>query len=71
VDWLLIVVGLLFVAWPIYLRRAMRRVRDRVVARGTGPTSIDAVMARRSMRWTLTALPVVGVAFVVLGIVGV
>ncbi|MCW2994639.1 MAG: hypothetical protein JWQ18_2134 [Conexibacter sp.] len=67
-NWAEIVVGVLFLAWPLAYVHQLDRIHNRIVARGDDPARFDRAMTRPSFRATLWILPVFGVIAIVAGL---
>jgi hypothetical protein len=70
VDALEVIAGVLFVLYPLHYRWEIRRIEDRIAARGGDADQFRAQMNHRAIRISLVVAPLVGIVFIVLGLTG-
>jgi hypothetical protein len=70
VNWVEVVVGVVFIVWPLLYQRQIARIHDKMVARGGDAERFERGMDKPFLRLTLWVIPVLGVALLVAGLTG-
>jgi hypothetical protein len=68
VSWAEIVASVMFIVWPLLYRHQMRKIHDKMVARGADVERFDRRMDRPFFRVMLWVIPLLGVGVLIGGL---